>query len=68
VRFQPRLNLDEVEQGIERLERAIESSCPAILHLYPESGALKQAAHLAAQVPASLPQNHGPWAVGSPHL
>jgi len=44
VRFQRRLNLDQVEQAIERLERAIKVPYPAILHLYLESGALKQAA------------------------
>ena len=47
VRFQRRLNLDEVEQAIERLERAIKLPCPSIHHLYLESGALKQAAHSA---------------------
>ncbi len=45
VRFARRLNLDEVEQAIERLERAIKVTYPSILHLYLESGALKQAAH-----------------------
>jgi len=50
VRFQRRLSLDEVEQAIERLERAIKVPYPAILHLYLESGALKQAAHSARQV------------------
>ncbi len=44
LRFQRRLNLDEVEQAIERLERAIKVPCPSILHLYLESGALKRAA------------------------
>ena len=48
VRFQRRLNLDEVEQAIDRLEHAIKGPYPSILHLYLESGALKQAAHLAA--------------------
>jgi cation diffusion facilitator family transporter len=52
VRFQRRLSLDEVEQAIERLERAIKVPYPAILHLYLESGALKQAAHSAARVSA----------------
>ena len=52
VRFQRRLNLDEVEQAIERLERAIKVTHPAILHLYLESGALKQAAHSAGQATA----------------
>ena len=67
VRFQRRLNLDEVEQAIERLERAIKVPYPAILHLYLESGALKQAARSAGQVPASLPQITQPIAVRSPH-
>ena len=52
VRFQRRLSLDEVEQAIERLERAIKVPYPAILHLYLESGALKQAARAAATVNA----------------
>jgi len=43
VRFRRRLNLDEVEQAIDRLERAIKVPYPSILHLYLESGALKQA-------------------------
>ena len=51
VRFQRRLNLDQVEQAIERLERAIKLTYPSILHLYLESGALKQAAHPAALAP-----------------
>jgi hypothetical protein len=33
VRFQRRLNLNEVEQAIERLERAIKVPCPAGLIL-----------------------------------
>lgn len=41
VRFQRRLNLDQVEQAIERLEQAIKLRYPAIQHLYLESGALK---------------------------
>ncbi len=52
VRFQRRLSLDEVEQAIERLERAIKVPYPAILHLYLESGALKQVAHAAGQLAA----------------
>ena len=52
VRFQRRLSLDEVEHAIERLEIAIKVSCPAILHLYLESGALKDAAHAAGKVAA----------------
>ena len=52
VRFQRRLNLDEVEQAIERLEQAIKVPYPAILHLYLESGALKQAARAAGQLTA----------------
>jgi cation diffusion facilitator family transporter len=53
VRFQRRLNLDDVEQAIERLEHAIKVSYPAIQHLYLESGALKAMSrsvrHVAAQ-------------------
>lgn len=56
VRFQRRLNLDQVEQAIERLERAIKLPYPSIHHLYLESGALKQAAHSAGQAgPAIQP-------------
>ena len=51
VRFQRQFNLDQVEQAIERLERAIKLTYPSILHLYLESGALKQAAHPAALAP-----------------
>ena len=50
VRFQRRLSLDEVEQAIARLEKAIKVLYPSISHLYLESGALKQAAHSAASV------------------
>ena len=50
VRFQRRLNLDEVEQAIQRLEHAIKVPYPSILHLYLESDALEHAAHAAAQV------------------
>ncbi len=52
LRFRRQLDLDRVEQAIERLERAIKVSCQSILHLYPESGALKQAGHSAAEVAA----------------
>jgi cation diffusion facilitator family transporter len=41
VRFQRRLNLDEVEQAIERLEHAIKVRYPSIQHLDLESGALR---------------------------
>lgn len=41
VRFQRPLNLDEVEQAIARLERAIKMQYPSIQHLFLESGALK---------------------------
>ena len=51
VRFQRQLDLDQVEQAIERLERAIKVTHPAI-HLYLESGALKQAARSAVEVAA----------------
>jgi cation diffusion facilitator family transporter len=55
VRFRRRLTLDEVEQGIARLERAIKSSNPAVLHLYLESGALKAAVPPAGLVAAPAP-------------
>ncbi len=55
VRFQRRLSLDEVEQAIERLEQAIKAHDPAILHLYLESRAIKQAARSAAQATAPGP-------------
>ena len=41
VRFERNLNLDQVEQAIARLERAIRTKYPAIRHLFLESGALK---------------------------
>ena len=50
IRFRRQLNLDQVEQAIERLERAIKLTQPAILHLYLESGAVAQAARSAAQI------------------
>jgi cation diffusion facilitator family transporter len=62
VRFQRQLNLDQVEQAIERLERAIKVPYPSILHLYLESGALKQAAHSAGQVVAHEPAQGAPTA------
>ena len=37
VRFERRLNLDEVEQAIERLECAIKVQYPSIQHLFLES-------------------------------
>ena len=49
LRFQRDLSLDQVEQAIERLERAIKIPCPSIMHLYLESGALKQATRSAKQ-------------------
>jgi cation diffusion facilitator family transporter len=52
LRFRRHLNLDQVEQAIERLERAIKVPYPSILHLYLESGALKQAVHSAGQATA----------------
>lgn len=52
LRFQRDLSLDEVERAIERLERAIKVPYPSILHLYLESGALKQAARSAKQMRA----------------
>jgi cation diffusion facilitator family transporter len=50
VRFQRKLNLDEVEKAIERLEFAIRISFPAIHHLYLESGALKQVPRAARRI------------------
>ncbi len=41
VRFERRLTLDQLDQAIERIERAIRLQSPAITHLYFESGALK---------------------------
>ena len=59
IRFQRRLNLDEVEQAIERLELAIKTPYPTIQHLYLESGALKHAAYGAQQ--GRMPYDpHGP--------
>lgn len=47
VRFERRLNLDEVEEAIERLERSIKMQYPSIEHLYLESGSLKSLARSA---------------------
>lgn len=54
-KFRRHLNLDEVEQAIKRLERAIKIPYPATLRLFAESGALKQAAHSAELVTAHTP-------------
>jgi cation diffusion facilitator family transporter len=54
VRFDRRLNLDQVEQAIARLERAIKAKYPAIQHLFLESGALKAAMHEPAPQPNSI--------------
>lgn len=43
VRFDRQLNLDQVEQAINRLEHAVKARYPAIQHLFFESGALKAA-------------------------
>jgi divalent metal cation (Fe/Co/Zn/Cd) transporter len=48
VRFRRQLDLDQVEQAIDRLEHAIKRPYPAIQHLYLESGALRQAARSVA--------------------
>ncbi len=52
IRFHRQLSLDQVEQAIERIERAIKLPYPSIQHLYLESGALKQAARAAMPPPA----------------
>jgi cation diffusion facilitator family transporter len=52
LRFRRELDLDHVEQAIDRLERAIKLPFPSIRRLYLESGALKRAAHAAGQVAA----------------
>ena len=48
MRFQRRLNLNEVKQAIERLKHVIKVGCPSILPHYMESSVLKLAAHSAA--------------------
>ena len=63
VRFQRQLNLDQVEQAIERLEHAIKLPYPAIQHLYLESGALKAVSRSNRQVlaqpsPQAFPHRH----------
>jgi cation diffusion facilitator family transporter len=60
VRFHRHLTLDQVEQAIARLERAISLPYPSIQHLYLESGALKQVARSAAALPASGAPPSGP--------
>jgi divalent metal cation (Fe/Co/Zn/Cd) transporter len=50
VRFERHLDLDQVEQAIERLELAIKQVDPTIQQLFLESGALKQAARSAGTV------------------
>ena len=56
VRFKRRLNLDQVEQAIARLEHAIKEKFPAIRHLFLESGALKAAPHAQTLQPKSAEQ------------
>ena len=51
IRFHRQLSLDQVEQAIDRIERAIKLPYPSIQHLYLESGAIKQAARAATQAP-----------------
>ncbi|MDQ2778595.1 MAG: cation diffusion facilitator family transporter [Pseudomonadota bacterium] len=51
LRFARQLDLDQVEQAIERLERAIKVPYPSILHLYLESGALKETARRSREKP-----------------
>ena len=48
MRFQRRLNLDEVKQAIKRPKHVIKDAYPSILHLYTESSALRRVAHSAA--------------------
>jgi divalent metal cation (Fe/Co/Zn/Cd) transporter len=60
VRFQRKLNLDQVEQAIARLELAIKQAYPTIAHLYLESGALKQVVRAAAQAPPTGHAQGGP--------
>ncbi len=43
VRFKRDMRIDEVEHAIERLERAINSQCPTILHVFFESSSFKSA-------------------------
>ena len=51
IRFHRQLNLDQVEQAIERIERSIKLPYPSIQHLYLEAGAIKQAVRSAPQPP-----------------
>ncbi|WP_320411470.1 cation diffusion facilitator family transporter [Candidatus Contendibacter odensensis] len=55
VRFERRLNLDEVEQAIERLECAIKVQYPSIQHLFLESGTLKALSRSARYAAAHEP-------------
>ncbi|MBW8899935.1 MAG: cation diffusion facilitator family transporter [Massilia sp.] len=43
VQFRRGMRIDEVEAAIERLERAVAATYPAIQHIYFESGALRSA-------------------------
>jgi cation diffusion facilitator family transporter len=43
VQFKRGMRIDEVEDAIERLERAVAAAYPAIQHIYFESGALRSA-------------------------
>jgi len=55
VRFERELNLDEVEQAIERLEGSIRAVYPSIQHLFLESGALKSISQSARHTVAHKP-------------
>ncbi len=55
LRLQRQLSLDEVEQGIARLEQAIKAPYPAIGHLYLESGAFKRATLSTGRMAAPAP-------------
>jgi hypothetical protein len=39
------MDIDEVEQAIEALERKVSARYPSIQHIYFESGALRSAMH-----------------------
>jgi cation diffusion facilitator family transporter len=45
VQFRRGLRIDEVEQAIERLERAITAQYPSVRHIYFESAAIRSAFH-----------------------
>ena len=66
VRFERRLDLDAVEQAIDRLEQAIKLHYPSVQQLFLESGALKGLSTSHRQARA-VDAPEAPGAISAPH-